>query len=242
VQTLQDQYRLVPLAAWGTDWTPPSEAPVQSGVDTTTSVPRQILAMGADSFFERLNALLVGNPPYEADAPVMERIAQLGIGPGAAFPWDDFGPEVQRAITGGVEAGKQAIHDQDELAPGPGRGPLQARAPALLTQAPGRPRLLATPSDRTRALGARHPAFRSAESGSGPPRTVHSAATHGGVFVAGVLAGELSRSDRVWRCRRRDAGVESCGTHAPRFSSTYCELADGTGRCEQVEEAVTPKR
>jgi hypothetical protein len=125
----------------------------------------------------------------------MERIAQLGIGPGAAFPWDDFGPEVQRPITGGVEAGKQAIHDQDELAPGPGRGPLQARAPALLTQAPGRPRLLATPSDRTRALGARHPAFRSAESGSGPPRTVS-------------LSGDARR--RI--CRRRTRrGIEPIG-------------------------------
>ena len=83
------------------------------GVDTKTPVPRQVLAMTPQAFFGRLNALLAANPPYPADAPVMERIARLGIAPGAEFPWERFTPEVQEAISAGVAAGRKAIHDQE---------------------------------------------------------------------------------------------------------------------------------
>ena len=114
VHALQDQYRVVPLKAWGSDWAPPAEVPVQPGVDLKTPVPRQVLAMSPETFFGRLNALLATNPPYPDDAPVMERIAQLGIAPGAEFPWTSFESEAQRAIAAGVEAGKQAIHAQEQ--------------------------------------------------------------------------------------------------------------------------------
>ena len=113
VHALQDQYRLVPLEAWGSDWTPPAEVPVKPGVDGKTPVPRQLLAMTPETFFGRLNALLPSNPPYPEDAPVMERIARLGIVPGAEFPWASFDPEVQQAISEGVEAGKRAVREQE---------------------------------------------------------------------------------------------------------------------------------
>ena len=44
---------------------------------------------------------------------MIERIAKLGIAPGADFPWERFEPAVQDAISAGVQAGKQAIHDQE---------------------------------------------------------------------------------------------------------------------------------
>ena len=113
VHALQDQYRLVPLEAWGSDWAPRPRYRSQPGVDTKTPVPRQVLAMTPQAFFARLNALLVANPPYPADAPVMERIAALGIAPGVEFPWERFEPAVQDAISAGVTAGQQAIHDQE---------------------------------------------------------------------------------------------------------------------------------
>ena len=113
VHAIQDQYGLLPLDAWGSDWAPPEEVPVQPGVDVKTPVPRQVLAMTPKTFFGRLNALLVANPPYAADAPVMARIAKLGIAPGVEFPWERFEPAVQDAISAGVEAGKQAIRAQE---------------------------------------------------------------------------------------------------------------------------------
>jgi hypothetical protein len=109
VNALQDQLRLTPLEVWGTDWRPPAEVPLKSGVDAKTSVPEQVLAMPPEKFFGRLNALLVDNPPYPEDAPLMARIAKLGIAPGAEFPWDSFSPEVQAAIAEGTRAGIEEI-------------------------------------------------------------------------------------------------------------------------------------
>ena len=113
MHALQDQYRLVPLKAWGSDWSPPAEVPVKPGVDIKTPVPRQVFAMAPQTFFGRLNALLPANPSYPGDAPVMVRIAKLGIAPGAVFPWESFKPDVQEAITAGVEAGQQTIRKEE---------------------------------------------------------------------------------------------------------------------------------
>jgi hypothetical protein len=108
INALQDQFRLVPLSAWGKKWTPP-EVPLKAGVDGKTPVPRQILAMPPQEFFSRLNALMVDNPPYAADAPTLARIAKLGIAPGATFAWDSFSPEIQDAISEGVKAAQKQI-------------------------------------------------------------------------------------------------------------------------------------
>ena len=60
--------------------------------------------MSAESFFNRLNALLVNNPPEPDDPPLMERIAALGIEPGAAFSMSEFEAELRTAIDEGVAA------------------------------------------------------------------------------------------------------------------------------------------
>ncbi len=39
------------------------------------------------AFFERIAALLVDNPPRPADAPMMDRLAELGVRPGHAPRW-----------------------------------------------------------------------------------------------------------------------------------------------------------
>ncbi|MFE3194264.1 DUF1254 domain-containing protein [Nocardia sp. NPDC059240] len=79
VHMLQQQLKLMPLSAWlaGT--------PASSG-----SLPRpqgdpppdQVANMDATTFFNRLCAALTTNPPAPADAPMMKRIAALGITPG----------------------------------------------------------------------------------------------------------------------------------------------------------------
>jgi len=82
---LQDQYKLVPLSEWGKNYTPPDNVPLKPGVDTKTPVPEQVLVMSPDAFFNRLNVLLVNNPPEPADPATMDRIARLGIRPGGPF-------------------------------------------------------------------------------------------------------------------------------------------------------------
>jgi hypothetical protein len=106
VHALQDKYKLVPLSEWGKNYTPPDNVPLKAGVDTKTPVPEQVLAMSPDVYFNRLNALLVNNPPEPADPVMMERIANLGIKPGGQFQLSSFSPEVQKAIQDGIADGQ----------------------------------------------------------------------------------------------------------------------------------------
>ena len=55
VHAIQDQYKLVPLSAFGKDYTPPTEVPLKPGVDEKTPVPNQVLAMSPEKFFNNLN-------------------------------------------------------------------------------------------------------------------------------------------------------------------------------------------
>ena len=111
VHALQDQYKLVPLLQWGKDYTPPANVPLKAGVDTKTSVPDQVLAMSPESFFNRLNRLLVTNPPEPEDPKTIARIETLGIGPGATFRMERFTPEVRKAVEEGVVNGIKIMRE-----------------------------------------------------------------------------------------------------------------------------------
>jgi hypothetical protein len=113
VHKIQDKYKLTPLSKWGTDYTPPASVPVKPGVDAKTPVGTQVFKMSAEQFFSRLCDLLVNNPAREADAPMMTRIAKLGIKPGAKFKMDAFDADVRKAINEGVAAGQKAILDHE---------------------------------------------------------------------------------------------------------------------------------
>src|SRR5262245_44267199 len=111
VHALQDQYKLVPLSAWGKPYTPPDNVPLKKGVDAETTVPKQVLALSPEDFFNRLNRLLVANPPEPDDPKTMARLATLGIAPGATFRMDAFPTEVQKAIAAGVADGIKTMRE-----------------------------------------------------------------------------------------------------------------------------------
>ena len=116
VNRIQDQYRLIPLSQWkeaGAKYTPPARVPVKPGVDTKTSVPAQVFKMSAEQFFGRLAELLVDNPARAADAPVMARLARLGVVPGAKFSIEAFDPATRKAIDEGIAAAQQQVRDQE---------------------------------------------------------------------------------------------------------------------------------
>ena len=116
VHAIQDQYKLIPLSQWkgtGTVYTPPASVPVKPGVDATTPVGVQVFKMSAEQFFGRLSALLVDNPAREADAPVMARLARLGVTPGASFTLAGFDADTRKAIDEGVAAAQQAIRAEE---------------------------------------------------------------------------------------------------------------------------------
>src|SRR5262245_38008409 len=112
VHKIQNGYQLIPLSQWtGKDtwYTPPASVAVKPGVDARTPVPTQVFKMSAEQFFGRLCELLMNNPARQADAPIMARLATLGIKPGAMFKMHGFDAEVRKASEDGVAAGQAAI-------------------------------------------------------------------------------------------------------------------------------------
>ncbi len=116
VNKVQDQYKLIPLSQWkeaGTKYSPPASVPVKSGVDAKTPVPTQVFKMSAERFFGRLAELLLTNPAREADAPVMARLAKLGVQPGAKFTIEAFSADTRKAIDEGIAAAQQQIREYE---------------------------------------------------------------------------------------------------------------------------------
>jgi hypothetical protein len=84
VHAIQDQYKLVPLSAWGKAYTPPP-GKVDPTIDMKTAVREQVERMDTASFFKLFAELMKQNPPNTADAPVLARIKRIGLVPGQDF-------------------------------------------------------------------------------------------------------------------------------------------------------------
>jgi len=111
VHAIQDQLRLTPLSAFGSAYTPPVGR-VEPAIDETTPPVTQANTMPAEAFFGYLAALMAANPPYPADAPILARMATLGIEPGKPFAYATLDPAVQQALEAGAKAGLQRIGSQ----------------------------------------------------------------------------------------------------------------------------------
>jgi hypothetical protein len=94
---LQDQYKLYPLSAFGRDYMPPAGV-VDPSVDMTRSVRDNVNALDAEGFFQWMNDLMVENPPAPEDAPMVAKMAEIGVAPGADFDLSTFEPDVAAAI------------------------------------------------------------------------------------------------------------------------------------------------
>lgn len=83
----RQQFSLTPLADYGTDYTPPTNVPVNPNVDTTDPVAQQIAGLTGAQFFALAAQLLQSNPPLAADAGtgILNTLAQIGLTPSQAF-------------------------------------------------------------------------------------------------------------------------------------------------------------
>jgi DNA sulfur modification protein DndE len=97
VHALQDQYRLVPLSAFGKPYTPP-KANFDPTCDMTTPVRLQVSRLDAITFFTRLAALMKENTPSPEDAPLLARMAKIGIIPGQRFATETLRPKIISAL------------------------------------------------------------------------------------------------------------------------------------------------
>jgi len=119
VHAIQDGFKLTPLSAWGKPYTPPKVVPVDAKVDMKTPPVELVAAMDAATFFNRLSMLMKDNPPAGADAPMVAKMASIGIVPGQPFDLNKNGSDAAKAISDGVEDGKKRAV---ELGQNPGIG------------------------------------------------------------------------------------------------------------------------
>jgi len=97
VHAIQDQYKLVPLSAYGKPYTPP-QGMVDPGIEMSAPVRDQVNRMDAATYFKRLARLMKDNPPVVEDAAIVARMAQIGIVPGQDFDIGKLDPAVAQAV------------------------------------------------------------------------------------------------------------------------------------------------
>ena len=97
VHKMQDEISVVPLSSYGKAFAPPA-GKVDPSIDMKTPVRDQVNAMDTAAYFNLLARLMKDNPPAEADAPMVAKMARLGIKSGAPFDFDKLDPAVQAAL------------------------------------------------------------------------------------------------------------------------------------------------
>src|SRR5262245_44438319 len=97
---LQAQYKITPLAAWGKPYTPKAP-PVDAnpGISMTDAPQTVILAMGTEGYFNWLSKRMCEvAPAYQADGPMLARMAKIGVEPCKPFTLANLDPAVQAAL------------------------------------------------------------------------------------------------------------------------------------------------
>jgi len=103
VHKLQDQFKLVPLSAWGPMVAPPEPPPLTTGVDIANPPAVQVASMPPEQFFARLAELLPENPPSDADAAMVEKMRELKLVVGSPWSPVELTPPDQLMLHEGVE-------------------------------------------------------------------------------------------------------------------------------------------
>ena len=57
---------------------------------------RRVMGMSLEEYFTHANRLMAKNPPAPEDAPVLEKLAQIGVGPGLTFDPSFFGDQAEQ--------------------------------------------------------------------------------------------------------------------------------------------------
>jgi hypothetical protein len=108
VHALQDKVSVVPLSSYGKPYTPP-EGKVDASIDTKTPVRDQVNAMDAAAYFKLLAELLKTNPPAAADAPMVAKLAKVGIVPGQDFDMSKADPVTAKALQAAPKPAQEKI-------------------------------------------------------------------------------------------------------------------------------------
>jgi hypothetical protein len=98
VHALQSHIKLVPLRAYGKPYTPPAGR--TGGQYTPKEIVRDVIGrMSTHEYFTFMAEAMKENPPVlPQDAPIVARMAKIGLVPGKPFDMSQLSPEVQKTL------------------------------------------------------------------------------------------------------------------------------------------------
>ena len=98
VHKIQAGFKLVPLSRFGKPYTPPP-GKVDPSIDMKTPPVEQVARMTTEQFFNRFAMLLKDNPPPASEAPILAKLAKIGIVPGQKFDPSKLDPAVAKGLS-----------------------------------------------------------------------------------------------------------------------------------------------
>jgi len=113
VHALQDQISVVPLSAYGKPYTAPA-GKVDAAIDMKAAPRDQVNAMDAAAYFKLAAQLMKDNPPAAADAPMVAKLAKLGIVPGQDFDPAKLDPAVLKGMNDAIKPAQGKISSLPE--------------------------------------------------------------------------------------------------------------------------------
>jgi hypothetical protein len=108
VHALQDKVSVVPLSAYGQPYQP-EPGKVDAAIDMKTAVREQVNAMDGAAYFKLFADLLKTNAPAAEDAPMVAKLAKIGIVPGQDFDAAKIDPAVGKGIAGAPKPAQKLI-------------------------------------------------------------------------------------------------------------------------------------
>jgi len=108
VHALQDQVSAVPLSGWGKPYTPPP-GKVDPSIDMKTAPRDQVNKMDGATYFKLFAELMKTNPPAAEDAPMVAKLAKIGLVPGQDFDASKLDPAVFKGINAAPKPGQDKI-------------------------------------------------------------------------------------------------------------------------------------
>jgi hypothetical protein len=98
----------VPLSAYGKPYTPPIGI-VDPDINLITPPRARVNNLDAAKYFDLLAALLKDNPPAKEDAPMVAKLAKIGVVPGMKFDIGKLDPVLAKALGEVPKAAQQSI-------------------------------------------------------------------------------------------------------------------------------------
>ncbi|HEX7271062.1 MAG TPA: DUF1254 domain-containing protein [Casimicrobiaceae bacterium] len=108
VHALQDQVSVMPLSAYGKPYKP-AAGKVDPAIDMKAAPRDQVNAMDGATYFKLFADLLKTNPPSADDAPMVAKLAKIGIVPGQDFDASKLEPAVAKGIADAPKPGQEKI-------------------------------------------------------------------------------------------------------------------------------------